>query len=285
MLTKSILKNISTTDIAFKDYDCKYDCKEIDLIIGGGGFNGFYVFGFNKILKKLEREEKLKIQRYAGTSVGAICAILIVCQVTDEQILSLYENIKNKREFLMYIRDELKRILPSNAYLLCTNKVYISVTSFPYLQNHILSEYESNDELIDACIASSCMPFLVTNRLYHTFRKRYYLDGFLSRNLIFFNDNKREQLVIQPHKVEYNLFNRFVAKNSAVTGLIVKGAVDAESFFSKEQNLELPYLMWFTSQSKQKNNNNLYIYLLTLSSGFLVLCSITLVTKSYKKLH
>jgi hypothetical protein len=73
MLTKSILKNISTTDITFKDCDCK----EIDLIIGGGGFNGFYVFGFNKILKKLEREEKLKIQRYAGTSVGAIVGVNI----------------------------------------------------------------------------------------------------------------------------------------------------------------------------------------------------------------
>jgi hypothetical protein len=270
MLTKSILKNISNTNIAFENYTFK-ECKEIDLIIGGGGFNGFYVFGFQKILKKLEKENKIVVQRYAGTSVGAICSVLIACKVTDDQILELYDKIKHNHEFLLNLRDELKRILPANAYILCTNRVFISMTTFPFLQNQIISEFNDNDELIDACIASSCMPLFVTNRLYYKFRNKYYLDGFISKNLIVFNDNKREQLIIQPHKVEYNLFNRFKAKDSAIAGLIVKGAIDAESFFSKK-GIELPCIMWFALKSKCVNlHSRLSSQLCILSSGVIVM--------------
>lgn len=269
MLTKSILTNISSSDLSFhKNYD------EIDIVIGGGGFNGFYVLGFNKIIKKLENKGHLKVARYAGTSVGAICSVLIVCQISDDAILQLYEKIKNVKEYFINLKTHLQNILPENAYILCSNKVFISLTTFPFLQNHIVSVYNSNDELIDACMASSCMPLLITNRLYYRFKDKYYLDGFLSRNLIHFNDNAREQIIIQPHKIEYHFFNKFLPLDSSIAGLIVKGAIDAENFFTKD-DFELPYMMWF--RNTKKRIRPFFVF----TSFFLLACSIVQLRSTY----
>ena len=249
MLTNNLLKNMSDYNLTQTK---KYD--KIDIAIGGGGYNGFYVFGVNKILKKLLKNNRIHICRYAGTSVGAICCVLMVCDVSDENIIQFYHNIKHSEDFLANVKKELIRILPDNAYVLCSNRVFISLTTFPFLTNHVVSTFESNIELIDACIASSCMPLLVTWRLYYKLKNKLYLDGFLSRNLILFNDSCSKQLIIQPHMVEYNILNKFIPKDSAVTALIVKGAIDAELFFdSPDDSFELPYMKWKTKQSNQIN--------------------------------
>jgi hypothetical protein len=259
MLTNNLLKNMSEYNLTQTK---KYD--EIDIAIGGGGYNGFYVFGVNKILKKLIKDNRIQICRYAGTSVGAICCVLMVCNVTDENIIKFYHNIKHGKDFLANVKKELIRILPDNAYALCSNRVFISLTTFPFLTNHVVSTFESNTELVDTCIASSCMPLLVTWRLYYKLKNKLYLDGFISRNLILFNDSCSKQLIIQPHMVEYNILNKFIPKDSAVTALIVKGAIDAELFFdSHDDSFELPYMKW-KKNNETKKKIQMYISLFSI---------------------
>jgi hypothetical protein len=50
--------------------------------------------------------------------------------------------------------------LPQEAHLLCSGRLYISVTIFPSLQNRIIHEFPTRVDLINAIVASMCLPFV-----------------------------------------------------------------------------------------------------------------------------
>lgn len=59
----------------------------------------------------------------------------------------------------------LVTVLPRDAYLRCCGRCFISITvldRFGWLpRNMLVSEFESNEDLVNACFASSCIPFVV----------------------------------------------------------------------------------------------------------------------------
>jgi predicted acylesterase/phospholipase RssA len=50
--------------------------------------------------------------------------------------------------------------LPEDAHLLCSGRLFISVTQLPSMKNKIISEFATRDELIWAIVGSMCLPFV-----------------------------------------------------------------------------------------------------------------------------
>ena len=65
----------------------------------------------------------------------------------------------------------------------------------------MISEFHSNDELIQACCASSTIPYITEGSWCRYFRGLPVLDGGLSNNRPLFKDAVRRQLVFQLSEV------------------------------------------------------------------------------------
>jgi len=245
MLSKKIIENLSFVNLV--DYN---NIGSVDLIIGGGGFFSYYVLGVERIIKKLEKEKKIEIKRYAGTSSGSISCVCMVCKVPSFKVLELYENIRGKKNYFDLLGKELEKILPEDAYLQCSGKVFISISHWTWfgLRNVIISEFFSNKDLISACLSSSCFPFFITNKLYYKFRNLYALDGCLTNNTEFFCECDRK-IIIKPNNVLYYKYLMTSPFDDSIEGLVVKGAIEFEKFVRNEHHT-FTSIQWYKKKSK-----------------------------------
>jgi hypothetical protein len=56
----------------------------------------------------------------------------------------------------------VKQTLPEDAYKKCNGRMFISVSVMTStgLKNMMVSEYLSNDDMLEACLASSTIPYM-----------------------------------------------------------------------------------------------------------------------------
>ena len=99
-----------------------------------------------------------------------------------------------------FIPTMMERTLPPDAYLRCSGRVHISITCVSLsggVSNIIVSQFDSNADLIAACMASSTIPLLSTSSFFTRFRGLTVLDGGLTNNLPTFDDAPpdRRQLI------------------------------------------------------------------------------------------
>lgn len=224
-----ILKSLSLDDIS--TYTCP---QEIDVIISCGGFYGFYVLGVSKILNKLEKEGRVKIHRYAGSSVGAICSVLMCSGVSPEKTISIYHDLLNHSNYFNRLKTILLDILPLDAYIQCSGKVNIIATRITLFgfQKEIFNRFTSNEDLVEACIASSNCPYFVSPYLYYTYKNKAYIDGCFCSILPVFQDaEESSQLCIRLFYLKNSIYNMLIPNDYAIEGLVVKGAIETDAFF------------------------------------------------------
>jgi hypothetical protein len=63
----------------------------------------------------------------------------------------------DSKEFYIQLWDEF---LPENAHELCSGRLFISVTLYPSMTNNVLSDFRTRQDLIQAIVASTCLPYL-----------------------------------------------------------------------------------------------------------------------------
>jgi hypothetical protein len=63
----------------------------------------------------------------------------------------------DSKNFYIQLWDEF---LPDNAHELCSGRLFISVTLYPSMKNSVLSEFRTRQDLIQAIVASTCLPYL-----------------------------------------------------------------------------------------------------------------------------
>ena len=103
--------------------------------------------------------------------------------------------------------DRMRDCLPADAHLRCSGKVFVSITVFDpckgpaALSNKIVSEFKSRDDLLNACMASSAIPYISDDGVGRIYDGNYVLDGGFINNTPFFHDNKRRQIVCRLSKV------------------------------------------------------------------------------------
>jgi len=63
----------------------------------------------------------------------------------------------DSKNFYIQLWDEY---LPQNAHELCSGRLFISVTLYPSMENNVISEFKTRQDLIMAIVASTCLPYL-----------------------------------------------------------------------------------------------------------------------------
>ena len=227
---------------------------EMDMVMSGGGFLGYYLVGVDRVLRKLRQENKLLVVRYSGTSVGALASVAMVCNLGDHMI-QLYDHLQGTPDFFPKIRDYFQRILPEDAYLQCTGRVFIAISRLefwwgflPLLRPMVVSSFESNHDLIEACMASCSVPYFVSSQLFYPYRGHLCMDGFFTRNLNFLSGSSRPQLVVRLHRIPSSWRSILNPYENTVWPLIVQGAMETELFFHQPDS-RVGALEWHSSPS------------------------------------
>jgi len=280
-MQNQILKALSIDNMI---HSCYTHPTEIDVVISSGGFFGFFVIGVDKILKKLEQEKKLVIKRYSGSSVGAICSIFMACDVPSEEVIQIYEHLLNHKVYFLKLREQILRIIPPNAWERCTNKVFIYATEITWKgpRKVVFSEFKNNQELVDAALASSNMPFLVSPLLFYPFKNRIFIDGCFTSVLPIFPDTHHEQLLIKLYKIRYYDPYAFFPNDPSIEGLVVKGGVETDKFLSRVGHHNVRTLEWFNPKKQRKKNIKRIAYGGFFALGTTVVCWLIQNTMSKK---
>ncbi|CAF0754116.1 unnamed protein product [Didymodactylos carnosus] len=170
----------------------------MNLSLSGCGFLGVYHIGVICAFK--EYAPNILEGKMAGCSAGSLVAACAICDCCLGQMASdALEIALRARSRVLgplhptfsivdIIRNGLRRILPPNAHELCSNRLYISLTRWKDNKNVIISQYNSREELIQALICSSFVPYwsgIIPNK----FRGLYYWDGGLTNNNPIIDEN------------------------------------------------------------------------------------------------
>ena len=127
--------------------------------------------GCCSILRHELDKRNIKINRVAGASAGAWMGLFLCINLTIEQWIETYYGCKEGKamnNFTVYesydeiVLPWLRNVMPKDAYKQCSGRLFISITTFDTVkgfENMIVSEYSSNEDLINACKSSGTIPF------------------------------------------------------------------------------------------------------------------------------
>ena len=93
------------------------------------------------------------------------------------------------------------------------------------MRNRMISQYDSNEELFEACLASSTIPFLTERNGIREFKNMWVCDGGFTNNTPIFEDGVRRQLVFKLYDVEYPWRLLTTASDSCIEALVLRGAI------------------------------------------------------------
>ncbi|EFN59813.1 hypothetical protein CHLNCDRAFT_133552 [Chlorella variabilis] len=144
------------------------------------------------VLKYLQQHHDLAAVRLHGSSSGAMVAVLAASGVDLERAAEragevFTEHGVHDRLFGLLgvwgsiARRCLEELLPEDAHTRCTGRVRLRITAWPSLSPLFLERFHSKADLIDACMASSHLPFLLDGRLAARVRGVKAMDGAFCR--------------------------------------------------------------------------------------------------------
>ncbi len=153
----------------------------------GGGCKGIYQLGVH--LGLITTNPKLmKNMHYIGASIGSLSSAICCCNIdiNNEFLPLLFELINDYRKNTYYsattfgkrIKEILTIILPENAYQLVSGRCHIIIVYFTKrgFCKETISEFESNEDLINCIIASQYIPIWTDIKLFR-YRGKYCIDS------------------------------------------------------------------------------------------------------------
>lgn len=155
--------------------------------IAGGGVFFFWEVG---VLKYLQENFRLKETDIIGVSAGALCAVLVACNVNlDRAVRKAYDisieaDIWNRSGGLAgiwgpLVKQWLEELLPEDAHEMCSSRVKVIATKFPRMKLEYLDNFESREDLINACMASVHIPFFLDGNGTYSYKGGQFIDGSL----------------------------------------------------------------------------------------------------------
>ena len=206
---------------------------ELDLILDNGAFNGIYLFGVLIYLKSLENIGRIHINRISGSSIGAAFGVLFLNDMLDKT-----SPLFSKMRTCWKANCDLsvwKSIITETCNLVdfdkCKHKIngkmYINYFDTSTSKEHIISEFNTKEELIETLFKSSYIPILVDGNVTY----QNCVDGF---NPTLFNERTEEDrkgLFI--HLLSYEkMFTAFNVRNDKNTTFrAIEGINEIHKFF------------------------------------------------------
>ena len=148
----------------------------VDVVVSGGALRGYFMLGARHAI---ESRADLAVQRYSGTSAGAWTAMFMATDLSSADWLRTYTltaAVARKAATrgraapaLMEAYREnlwpwLQTVLPADAHERCSGRLFVTITTLDQrgLQKLTVSQFDSNQDLFEACAASSCVPMVST---------------------------------------------------------------------------------------------------------------------------
>ena len=187
-----------------------------------------YQLGAAQCLKDYIKPHLLNDCIFLGSSSGSIIASLLALQVDLVQFKDyiISATVNHAQRFLGpvcsiedIIRQYLEKNLP-NDISCAQSRVYISLTSFPSLQNKLANQFSSQKDLIDHIMASCYIPLY--NETPVCLDGQLYLNGMFSNNIPILNNytvsiSPFQNTNISPNYDRYSLHQSlFPSSNEAI---------------------------------------------------------------------
>ncbi|XP_060045107.1 1-acylglycerol-3-phosphate O-acyltransferase PNPLA3 isoform X2 [Erinaceus europaeus] len=169
-----------------------------DVSFSGCGLLGIYYVGVTQCLSERAPHLLQNARMLLGASAGALHSVTVLCGIPIDTVLEIIMTIVQtvkiwnigilhpSLHISKYLRKRLSEELPDNVHQLTSGKLCISLTRVSDGKNVLVSDFESKDEVVDALVCSSFIPFF-TGLIPPTFRGEQYIDGGSSNNMPFFD--------------------------------------------------------------------------------------------------
>ena len=144
--------------------------QNINLVCDSGAFNGTYLLGCMQYLKELEKKKFIKINKLSGSSIGSLLSFFYIIDKLDEY-QTHYKDIRNgfKKDFcLKSFKNSLDKFFSSldeDIYKKLNDKLYINYYNIDTNREIIISTYHSNDDIKQAILSSSFIPYMMNGDL------------------------------------------------------------------------------------------------------------------------
>lgn len=265
--TSVIFSTIKSKLSDTKILNVKYVPELYDCMILGGGLKGLYVYGSLILLKKLIDENKIRIGKFIGVSVGAFLAVFILSGLDIEIIRNINDFGLDNNDIFSIDHILIKccwELLPENIHELVNGKISIIVSKSVFSSNretHI-THFESKKHLIQVLHASSHIPFLTTRQYNGVYIKgEKYYDGAFSNPCP--SKMSGNNLVFYTCDVDYPNGNAFRFNDRCPELIIFKGLIEFEKYILNvvnkcpELNEKFP-IKWFGLKvlSKTKSHSS-----------------------------
>ncbi|XP_025086457.1 uncharacterized protein LOC112559422 isoform X1 [Pomacea canaliculata] len=143
--------------------------KNISFSLSGCGFLGIYHIGVASCLQR-HVPQIVQEANFAGASAGAMIACCVICEVPLDQCVDFTLRLAHKTRMSALgafnpslnvteiLRGALDEVLPPDAHVRCTDRLFVSITELPLLTNRIISKFHSRDHLIHVLLMSAFVP-------------------------------------------------------------------------------------------------------------------------------
>lgn len=210
--------------------------KEINLVLDGGAFQGYYMLGSLLLLKELERENYIHINKISGVSIGSCCALFFLIDKLDEMI-NLFDVAKQsiqKDKTIYKMKNELRRICDGihddKFKQICKNKLYVSYNNLKKKKYTTCSVYGTTDQIYKKILRSSNVP-VFTQKI--TMDKIKYVDGMFP--YIFPLQDEISNLYVSLCNLSLKDII-YIKKEQNMDGRIMYGINDMYLFFKEKKN-------------------------------------------------
>ncbi|XP_039319156.1 1-acylglycerol-3-phosphate O-acyltransferase PNPLA3 isoform X5 [Saimiri boliviensis] len=192
------------------------------LSFAGCGFLGFYHVGATRCLSEHAPHLLRDARMFFGASAGALHGVSVLCGVPLDQVLEILSELTRKARsrnigifhpsFNMneFFRQRLYKCLPANVHQLISGKIGISLTRVSDGENVLVSHFWSKDEVVDALLCSSFIPFY-SGLIPPSFRGVRYVDGGVSDSIPF--TDAKTTITVSPFYGEYDICPKVKSTN------------------------------------------------------------------------
>jgi predicted acylesterase/phospholipase RssA len=157
---------------------------EVDVVISGGGLKGYFVTGASYVLHKSLSKNGITVARAAGTSAGAWAAFFLLIGLDISTWIETYYACQDMDHLTIHEAYDLiipwiKAHIPENTYESCNHRLFISISEITIwgLKNCIVNEFQSNDDIFQALLGSSTIPFVSEKSGFRQYRNMWVADG------------------------------------------------------------------------------------------------------------
>ncbi len=198
---------------------------KISIVLDGGGFSGTHIAGALAYIQFLQQQKRLHVQRIAGVSVGAICALLFALNRLDiafdlypqtRKHFEKYNDLSIVSKQLQYIQN----IMPNDFYK--NSNLWISFFDTKKMKHITIHNFTSNKHLIEIIRRSIHVPWVYDKTI--LYRQRF-IDGLYPTTFISHPINNCPtiflNLINMPWKNMMHVSNRPSTHDTALEGALL----------------------------------------------------------------